>query len=271
MQGKHVLITGATSGIGQAAAKVLKEKGATVIALGRDAGKLEGLRRDLKVETIQADLSVQAEVRRAAAEYKQRFARLDVLLNNAGAIFPDRQETKDGHERTFAVNHLAYFLLTNELLPLLKASAPARIINVASDASKAAPVDLNDLENRNFKSIRAYARSKRMNLLFTFELARRLEGTGVTVNALHPGVIKSGFGAGAGLMGFFVKLAGPFLLTPEQGAQTSIFLASSPDVAGTTGKYFAKSREQRAPEQAYDPAVQRGLWEASEKLTAPAA
>jgi len=263
LTGRNILVTGATSGIGKVAARELKRMGATVVALGRDERKLA----ELDLPSIKADLSSLAQVRRAAAEYKERFGKLHVLLNNAGAIHASRTLTADGYETTFAVNHLAYFLLTAELLDLLKSSAPARIVNVASEASRAASVDLSDLNNeRGWSKFKSYGRSKRENLLFTFELARRLEGTGVTANAVHPGPVRSGFGTQAGWLAWGIKLAAPFLLTPEQGAETAIWLCSAPELAGVSGKYFYKKREIRAVGQAYDEQVQRGLWEASEKL-----
>jgi len=272
LTGKQVLVTGATNGIGKVAARELKGMGATVVALGRDPAKLAALASELRIETLQCDLSSLADIRRAAAEYKRRFPKLHVLLNNAGAIHHKRTLSRDGHEMTFAVNHLAYFLLTQELLDVLKASSPSRIVNVASEASRAAPgkVDLNDLQYEGWRGgrdgLRAYARSKRMNLLFTFELARRLEGSGVTANAVHPGAVSTGFAMQAGWLGTVWKLLAPFLLTPEQGAQTMIWLASQPELQKVSGEYFFKKREIRAVGQAYDRDLQRALWEASEKL-----
>lgn len=270
--GRNILVTGATSGIGRVAARELKRMGANVIALGRDQRKLA----ELDLPSIRCDLAVLSDIRRAAAEYQQRFGKLHVLLNNAGAIFHRRVTSEDGYEMTFAVNHLAYFLLARELLDVLKSSAPARIVNVASEASRGlGRVDLGDLQYEHWRGgrdgFRAYARSKRENLLFTFELARRLEGTGVTVNAVHPGPVKTGFAMQAGWLGTVWKLASPFLLTPEQGAETLIWLCSEPSLAQVSGKYFFKKREIRAVGQAYDESLQRGLWEASEKLVSRAA
>ena len=272
LTGKRVLVTGATSGIGKVAARELKGMGATVVALGRDPAKLAVLASELRIETLQCDLSSLADIRRAAADYKRRFPKLHVLLNNAGAIHHKRTLSRDGYEMTFAVNHLAYFLLTRELLDALKASSPSRIVNVASEASRAAPgkVDLNDLQYEGWRGgrdgLRAYARSKRMNLLFTFELARRLEGSGVTANAVHPGAVSTGFAMQAGWLGTVWKLLSPFLLTPERGAQTMIWLASQPELEKISGEYFFKKREISAIGQAYDRDLQRALWEASEKL-----
>ncbi|TMA28821.1 MAG: SDR family oxidoreductase [Deltaproteobacteria bacterium] len=269
MKGKIVLVTGATSGIGKVAAGELRRMGARVVALGRDPAKLAALEG---METLQCDLASLADIRRAAFEFKLRYKALHVLLNNAGSIFHKRLLSKDGYEMTFAVNHLAYFLLAQELLDLLRTSAPSRIVNVASEASRPRPgmVDLADLQNTRWRGgrdgLRAYARSKRENLLFSFELARRLEGTGVTVNAVHPGPVKTGFAMQAGWLGAVWRLIGPFLLTPEQGAQTLIWACSAPELEGVTGKYFYKKREIRAVPQAYDRELQKALWNASEKL-----
>jgi len=265
VEGKTILVTGATSGIGQVAARELAKMGAKVVALGRSQQKLDQLRG---MQTLRCDLSSLADVRRAAAEFRQRFGKLHVLLNNAGGINRARELTADGYERTFAVNHLAYFALTNELLDVLKASAPARIVNVASEASRVpVGVDVDDLQlERHWSKMRSYGLSKRMNLLFTFELARRLEGTGVTVNALHPGTVYSGFGSGTGLIRLFYEVARPFMLTSEQGAQTAIWLCSSPEVEGVTGRYFCKKREIRAVGQAYDRDLQHKLWDESARL-----
>ena len=264
MKGKTVLVTGATSGIGKVAALELARQGARVVALGRSQEKLDELHG---VEKLRCDLSSLRDIQRAAAEFRQRFGQLHVLLNNAGGVNAAREVTKDGYERTFAVNHLAYFELTRELLDVIKASAPARIVNVASEASHFAGVKLDDLQlEKRWGKMRAYGASKRMNLLFTFELARRLEGTGVTVNALHPGTVYSGFGGGTGLLRLGIELYRPFMLTPEQGAQTAIWLCSSPDVEGITGKYFYKKRPIKAVSQAYDRDLQKALWDESERL-----
>ena len=270
MNGKIVLVTGATSGIGLVAARALAAQGATVILHGRDPGKTAAVAATVpgKVETVIADLSSLAQVRKLAAEVKARFPRLDVLLNNAGAINNKRTVTVDGLELTFAVNHLAYFLLTRELLPML--GPGSRIVNVASEASRSAKLDIGDLQSeRGYAGWTVYANSKLANILFTFELARRLP-PGVTANALHPGAVASNFAQNASWMGVAWKLLAPFLRSEEKGASTSIYLASSPEVAGVTGKYFMDSREKRARRDAYDADLARKLWEASEKLTASA-
>jgi NAD(P)-dependent dehydrogenase (short-subunit alcohol dehydrogenase family) len=192
-----------------------------------------------------------------------------VLVNNAGVYVPERHETVDGLEETFAVNHLAPFLLTSELLDLLKASGPARIVNVSSDAHRGAHMHWDDLQfsTHAFKGFKVYGQSKLANILFTYELARRLEGSGVTTNALHPGVIASGFGQTyPGAMAFFAKVARPFLLSTEDGSKTSIYLASSPEVEGETGKYFAKCKAVKSNAVSYDLASQKKLWALSEEL-----
>jgi retinol dehydrogenase-12 len=273
MQGKTVLVTGANQGIGKATAIALAEQGANVVILCRNPDKgraaladVQAASRGGKAELLVADFASLADVRRAAAEFRASHQRLDVLVNNAGLYVPERRVTSDGIEETFGVNHLAPFLLTHELLDLLKASAPARIVNVSSEAHRHATMNWEDLgfASTRYKGFRAYGQSKLANILFTYELARRLEGTGVTANALHPGVVASGFGQTyPGALSFLVKVAKPFLLTNEQGARTSVYAASSPEVEGVTGKYFAKSRPVRSNAVSYDEASQRKLWSLS--------
>ena len=275
MNGKIVLVTGATSGIGRIAARELKWMGARVVIIGRDPARLEQAKRELAVETIRADLSVMSEVRRAADEVRGRFARLDVLMNNAGALFSERQTTPEGLERTFALNHLAYFALTTSLLEVLRKSAPSRVVTVSSEAARGGRVDFGNLQmERGFSGVRQYCNTKLMNLLFAFELERKLEGSGVTSNALHPGAVASGFAmAGAGWYGKLTKLARPFLISEEKGARTQIWAASEPSLQGVTGKYFVRQREKAPPRAALDAAVARRLWEESEALlsrTSPA-
>jgi len=276
-RGKVCVLTGATRGIGRAAADGLARTGMTLYLVGRDASRVEETVRAVRtasgqgrVEGLVADLSLRSEVRRLAAEVKKRCSRLDVLVNNAGAIFTRREETKEGTEKTLALNHLGYFLFTLELLDLLKASAPSRVVNVASDAHRGMRLDFEDLENqKRYSGLRVYGQSKLMNVLFTAELARRLSGTGVTVNALHPGVVATGFGKNTpGLFRSLVRIAAPFMTTPEKGAETVVYLATSPEVAGVTGEYFAKSRESRPSPTARDMEAARKLWEASERLVA---
>jgi NAD(P)-dependent dehydrogenase (short-subunit alcohol dehydrogenase family) len=278
MKDKICLITGATNGIGQAAATALAKLGATVIIAGRSKERAKATVESIKTETgnlnvdyLLADLSIQSQVRQLAAEFKARYERLDVLVNNAGVINFRRQVSADGIEMNFAVNHLAYFLLTNLLLDTLKSSAPARIVNVASNSHLGQHLDFDNLElKRGYNPGKAYGRSKLCNLYFTYELARRLkdEGTGVTVNAMHPGFVRTNMAANNGrLVRFFLPLVHRNSLTPEQGARTIVYLASSSDVEGVTGKYFVREREVASDPVSYDEAAARRLWEVSEKMT----
>jgi len=269
MQGKICLITGATSGIGRETALGLARRGAHVAIVGRDADRTRAaadwIRWEAGTEQVAfllAELSSQAEVRRVAREFKGSYSRLDVLVNNAGAIFTRRETTVDGFERTWALNHLAYFLLTHELLELLKASAPARIVNVASTMHTGGVIDFDDLQGeKSHGAIRAYSQSKLANVLFTYALARRLEGTGVTANCLHPGGVATGFGQNTpGALKLLMRLARPFLISAEQGAATSIYLASSPEVEGTSGRYFAKCKPARSSAASHEEALQERLW-----------
>lgn len=274
---KICLVTGATSGIGQETARALAQQGMTVVIVGRNEQKSAGTVVAIKAATgnpnvsyLLADFADQAAIRRLAAEFKERYDRLDVLINNAGGFYAKRQENAAGHELTFAVNHLGYFLLTNLLLDRLQASAPARIINVSSDAHQWGKIDFSDLHfTRGYGSMKAYSRSKLANLLFTFELARRLTGTGVTVNALHPGFVATNFGANnMGFAGPLLKwVINRFALSPAEGAKTMIYLATDAGVAGETGKYFVKNRAIAAAPMAYDEVTAQQLWEVSAELT----
>lgn len=277
MQGKICLVTGATLGIGKETALGLARKGAQVVIVGRDEARTRETAAwivkesgNARIDFLVADLSSQAEVRHLAAEFKGKYVRLDVLLNNAGAIFTRRETTIDGYERTWALNHLAEFLLTSLLLEMLQASAPARIVNVASAAHTSGKIDFDNLQGEEkYSGIGAYSQSKLANILFTYALARRLSGKGVTANCLHPGVVATGFGHNTpGLVNTLLSLARPFLITPEKGAATSIALASSPDVADVSGKYFAKSQPIASSKLSYDEALQEKLWAVSEKQTA---
>ena len=277
MHGKVALVTGATAGIGEVTARELARMGATVVGVARNPQKAARVTQAIQAATgaqvdfLIADLSSLAQVRRLADEFKRRYTRLDVLINNAGAVNMNRQETVDGYEMTFALNHLSYFLLTNLLLDVLKASAPSRIVNVSSDASRGGRINFDDIEGRrSYSGFGAYSQSKLANILFTFELARRLRGTGVTANALHPGFVATNFGHNnGGLMTFGIGLIQRVVaLKPEQGAATQIYLASSPEVEGVTGQYFDKSKAVQAPPAAYDEATARRLWELSEQMTA---
>jgi retinol dehydrogenase 12 len=280
MQDKLCLVTGATLGIGRESALGLARMGAHVVIAGRDeartretAAAIAAQSGNAQIDFLVADLSSQAEVRRLAREFRDQYRRLDVLLHNAGAIFTKRETTVDGFERTWALNHLAQFLLTQLLLDRLEASAPARIVNVASRAHMSGTIDFNNLQGeKKFSAIGAYNRSKLANILFTYALARRLAGKGVTANCLHPGVVGTGFGQNTpGFLKTVLGLAKPFLITPEIGAATSIYLASSPDVADVSGKYFAKCAPVASSKLSADVALQERLWELSARQTAGAA
>jgi NAD(P)-dependent dehydrogenase (short-subunit alcohol dehydrogenase family) len=276
MDGKVVLITGGTSGIGKAAATVLAGLGAEVVVTGRNKEKgeeaVEEIRRESgnsEVYLLLADLAVQAEVRRLAKEFEASHDRLDVLVNNAGLIQDRRAETPDGIEMTLAVNHLAPFLLTNLLLDLLKKSAPSRIINVSSTAERFGKMDLDDLQSkRRYRAFPVYGKSKLANIMFTYELAERLKGTGVTANCLHPGSINTDFGNNnRSPMTLLFRAFKPFMRSPEEGADTIIYLAASPDVEGITGKYLSDRKVMTSSEESYDENLRKKLWEASEELT----
>jgi retinol dehydrogenase-14 len=276
MGGKTVLITGGTSGIGKASAVALAAMGANVVIVGRNPDRGEAALRDIKaqshsdsVELMLADLSVQDEVRRMADEFLRRHDRLDVLANNAGLVQSRRTETADGMETTLATNHLAPFLLTNLLLHRLKESVPSRVITVSSEAERMGNIDFDDIQSRQkYRGFPVYGMTKLANIMFTNELAERLKGTSVTANCLHPGAVGTNFGKNnAGPMALFFRLAKPFMRTPERGADTLIWLASSADVDGVSGKYFSDRKEIEAKEIAYDPSARRRLWEISEELT----
>ena len=276
MQGKICMVTGANSGIGKATALELAQMGATVVMVCRDRARGEETRSEITtksrnnaVDLLQADLSSQQSIRQLVEHFKQRYTHLHVLINNAGAAFTGRRETVDGLEMTFAVNYLAPFLLTNLLLDVLKASAPARIVNVSSNSHKSGYIQMDDLQGeKHNRSMRAYPQSKLAIVLFTYELARRLQGTGVTANCLDPGFVATNIGqTGASLpVRLLIKLIGSFGTSPEKGAKTSIYLASSPEVEGVTGKYFVKSLPKRSAAISYDESLQRQLWEQSAKL-----
>jgi len=275
MTGKLVLVTGGTAGIGEVAARELARQGAKVVIVGRNPQKTAAVADQIKsqsgnqaVEYLLGDLSLKSEVRRVATEFKQRYDRLDVLLNNAGGFFSQRQVTSEGLEYTFALNHLNYFLLTHSLLDVLQASDRARVVNVSSGAHVMAKLNFDDLQNeQKYSGWGVYSQSKLMNIYFTYEMARRVNH-GLTVNALHPGFVATNFGLNnRGLMGLGVKLSQKlFARTPEKGAETSIYLASSPEVEGVSGKYFADSRAIQSSPVSYQLEPARQLWETSEKL-----
>ncbi len=265
MDKKIALVTGGTSGIGLVTARDLQKQGFHVVITARD---LEKARKAGDFEVLECDFASLASIRAAAAEFKRRHDRLHVLVNNAGGINPRRRLSKDGLELTFAVNHLGYFLFTNLLLDVLKASAPARVVSVASEASRWGAIRFDDLQaGRRYIAQRQYGSTKLMNIAFAIELAERLRGTGVTSNALHPGAIASNFGKVEGWFGLGFALVKPFLLTPEEGAQTQIWLATAPELSEVTGGYFARKKQRTPPRQARDPEVRRRLWEVSEELT----
>ncbi|MBL8956912.1 MAG: SDR family oxidoreductase [Myxococcaceae bacterium] len=276
MKDRLILITGSTAGIGRRAAYELAKQGAHVIVQGRDPAKTERVTNELKRETgsekidfLVADLSSMKAVRGLAEQVMQKYGRLDVLLNNAGAMNPKREVTVDGYERTFATNHLAYFLLANLLVPALKKGDRPRIVNVASRAHKSGgPVDFDDLmAERGYKGLKHYGKSKTANILFTVELAKRLKADGITVNCLHPGFVASDFLSKGGLWKLIKPIAYLGAIDEVEGAKTSIYLASSPEVEGVTGKYFVKCRPEAPMPYATDEASAKRLWEVSEELT----
>jgi NAD(P)-dependent dehydrogenase (short-subunit alcohol dehydrogenase family) len=278
MKDRVCVVTGATSGIGRAAASELARRGARVAVHGRSREKCERTVAEIKaesgndrVEAFVADLNSQEQVRALAAALLERYPKIHVLLNNAGLLNASFSETVDGIETTLAVNHLAPFMLTNLLLDRLKESQPARIVNVASEAHRFGTLDLEDLEfrRRKYRSLQVYGVSKLLNVLFTHELARRLEGTQVTANALHPGVVNTGLGDNnpPSLLLRAMRMLKFLMRTPEKGAETAVFLASSPNAADVTGKYWTDCHEKRTRDISYDRELQRRLWEISENMT----
>jgi NAD(P)-dependent dehydrogenase (short-subunit alcohol dehydrogenase family) len=276
MQGKVVVITGATSGIGEVAARRLAGMGARIVLVARDKTRgLQTLRRlhrgNLSVSHSihYGDLSRISEMKRLAVEIAAAEPRIDVLINNAGAMFGSRQMTEDNLEFTFAINHMAYFVLTQGLRERLLASSPARIVNTASDAHKGRVLDFEDLQSaKRFSALNVYGRSKLCNILFTRELSRRWDGKGVTANCLHPGFVATRFGDGSG--GFLsraISMAKIFAISPEKGAETIVYLASSPEVARVSGEYFYKSRPAMPTAEARDDAAAKRLWIESAKLS----
>jgi NAD(P)-dependent dehydrogenase (short-subunit alcohol dehydrogenase family) len=282
MNGKTVIVTGGNSGIGLETAVALGQMGARVLITARSADRgvsalatiSERIGAAGSAELVLFDLADLSSVRAGAAEILQRCPELHVLVNNAGLVLSERAVTVDGYEATFAINHLGPFLLTSLLLPRLVESAPARIVNVAStahvQARKGMPFD--DLQStHSYAGMRVYGASKLANILYANELARRLEGQGVTANSLHPGTVRTGYGADGDTKGFLavgIKIAQPFFLSPQQGARTSIYLASSPEVEGVTGKYFVKCRAKKPRPQGLDVAAAQRLWAVSEELIA---
>jgi len=275
MNGKTILITGASAGIGLQTALELAKQGAEVVMVGRDEGRTAQAVELVKSQTgnqaisyLLADLSSQKDVRKLAQDFKNKYNKLDVLLNNAGAIFLSRKVSVDGYEMSLALNHLNYFLLTDLLLDMVKAGPSGRIVNVASRAHYGGHVNFDDLQSQHgYNGMKVYGTSKLMNVLFTYELARRLQSTNVTANCLHPGFVASNF---AGNNGWFVRMGMKFMsgrISVEDGAKCSIYLASSPDVQGVSGKYFNYDlKETRSSDESYDEAEAKRLWDVSEKL-----
>ena len=279
MEKKVCLITGANTGIGKIAATEIARQGYRVVMANRDSDKSRAAQEDIKKESgnddvtlLTVDLASLQSVHELANKFLSRFDRLDVLVNNAGVWMGDYEKTGDGLEKTFAVNHFAHFLLTTLLLDLLKKSSPSRIVVTSSEGEKIGGFDLdNFMDEKQFGSIRTYCRTKRANLHFIHELARRIEGSGVTVNALHPGPVKTDLFRASTLPWWFkasLAIGKPFLRTPEKGAQTIIYLATSPDVEGVSGKYFVDKKPRRSTRASYDETKEKQLWELSEKLTA---
>lgn len=276
MTGKVCLITGANSGIGKATALGLAKLDATVVMVSRDKDKGEAALYEIRTlsgnkntDEMVADLSSQDSVRELAHDFMARYKNLHVLINNAGVFLPRQIATVDGLEATFATNHLGHFLLTNLLLDELKASAPARIINITSSAHYGAEIDFEDLQGeKKYSGYRAYSQSKLANVMFTYQLAKQLEGTRVTANVLHPGVVRTGFGKDqVGLMSIIYWIGGPFMMSPEKSARAVIYLATAPELEGVSGKFFSKGKERKSSEQSYDMASAERLWKVSAELT----
>jgi NAD(P)-dependent dehydrogenase (short-subunit alcohol dehydrogenase family) len=279
MTGKTVVVTGGNSGIGLETAAALAAMGARVIVTARNADRgraavaqIADRAHGSQIQLVVFDLGDLASVQRGASEILGQAPRLDVLVNNAGLVLSERTLTADGYEATFAINHLGPFLLTNLLLERIRASAPARIVNVASTAHNSARkgIPFEDLQSeRHYRGMRVYGQSKLANMLFTLELARRLDGTGVTANTLHPGTVRTGYGADGdarGFLSFGLKIAAPFFASPAKGARTSVYLASAPKVAGVSGQYFVKCKPRTPRKWARDPEAARRLWQVSEEL-----
>lgn len=276
IQGKTCLITGATSGIGEVTARKLAKLGGHIVIVSRNDEKCKrtaaSINREIgadRVDYIVADLSIMENVRHAAEDFKQSHDNLDVLVNNAGAYFASRNETPDGYELTFALNHLSYFLLTHSLLDLLKTDGPSRIINVASDAHRGNKITFDDLNReKQYSGFRVYGESKLANIMFTYALDRRLADTNVSVNAVHPGFVASSFGKNNSLpVRLFVSFFHLFARSPEKGAETGIYLAASSEVSGESGKYYVDKQVKRSAKASYDTEAQEQLWKVSQEMT----
>jgi retinol dehydrogenase-12 len=268
LDGRTAVVTGASSGIGAAAALELARLGATVVPVGRDHGRLEAVARKTGGEPLRADFASLTQVRGLADTLLERYDHIDVLVNNAGLVAGKRTLTEDGHETTFAVNHLAPFLLTNLLMDRLRASAPSRVITTSSDAHRSGVLEIDDLEaERGWSSWSAYSNSKLANVLFTRALAVRLEGTAMTANCLHPGVIRTQLGRSAGgVFGVGWRVAKNFFRSPRRGASTIVYLAGSEEGGEVSGAYFVNSRQATPSLQAQDDDLAERLWQASQRL-----
>jgi len=276
MIGKVCIVTGSNSGIGKETALALTGMGATVVMAVRDSQRGEEARDEIikrtgkdTIDLMLCDLSSTKSILQFVEEFSAKYDRLDVLINNAGAACHERQVTEDGFERSLAVNFLGPFLLTRELLPLLKRSTPSRVINLSSGLHARATIDFDDIQNeRNYKGMRAYESTKLMLLMYTYELARRLEGTGVTANVVLPGFVATNLGANMGGLRnrIMFKLVRPFQINAEKGAETSVYVATSPELESVTGRCFAKSQERLSSKESYDESVQKKLWDVAESL-----
>jgi retinol dehydrogenase 12 len=270
------MVTGATGGIGKVMACEIARQGMQVVVVSRNAERCEATAAEIRETTgnqavnyLAADLSSQKEIWDLAERFCIKYERLDVLVNNAGGFYMNRIESEDGIELTWALNHLSYFMLTNLLIRMLKKSAPARVVNVSSNAHLGGSINFDDLEGKKrYRGWTAYSQSKLANILFTFELARRLEGSGVTANVLHPGFVATNFAKNNNrLVRFFINLSHLFALSPEEGARTGTYLANSPEVEGVSGEYFIKQKATRAAKAAYNPDTAMRLWEVSQQMT----
>jgi retinol dehydrogenase 14 len=272
LKDKTILITGSTSGIGEAATKSLAKTGANLVLIARNEKKVLNLIDVLKssnnnnqIDYLICDLSNQKQIHRIAGEFKEKHNCLDILINNAGGLFYERKLTEEGYEYTFALDHLSYFLLSNLFLDIIKLSTPSRIINVSSATHFNTHIDFNNLMGEKFYSPQtAYAQAKLANVMFTYALARRLNDTGVTVNCLHPGIVRTNFGSDESRPGNMYKY--PFGLSPEEGADTIVYLATSPEVEKISGYYFEKRKKVKSSDQSYDKEIVNKLWQVSEKM-----
>lgn len=275
MSGRVCMVTGANSGIGKIIARELAQSGATVIMVCRDHEKGEKAReeicagrKNLSIELMIADFSSLDSVRRLVRDFKTRHDKLHLLINNAGLIIGKRVATTDNLETTFQVNYLSHFLLTNLLLNTLKQSAPSRIVNVSSVAHFRGHMEMDDLQGeKEFSAMKSYSQSKLAQVIFTRELAKRMKGSGVTVNSVHPGAVRTRWGDEAGLLGIGIRVARPFMISPERGARTPLFVATSPDIEGITGEYFSKSEVTKSSKESYDESISEKLWDLSVKLS----